>query len=57
MSPDDLLQAMADEADARERKHRTAAWLLEQHDPYTSRALAEVCGVTHQTVRNWAAKA
>jgi transposase len=53
---DDLAQAIADEDDARRRKHRAAAWLIE-HDGMTSRAVAEACGVTHQTVRNWAAKA
>jgi len=53
---DDLAQAIADEADARQRKHSAAAWLIE-HDGMTSRALAERLGVTHQTVRNWAAKA
>ena len=56
MTLDDLAQAIADEAAARQRKHRAAAWLLD-HDGMTSRAVAEAVGVTHQTVRNWAASA
>jgi DNA invertase Pin-like site-specific DNA recombinase len=38
-----------------DERNELAAWLLA--NGHTSRALADVCGVTHQTVRNWAAKA
>ena len=61
MTPNDLDQLVrcierldAERAELVQRRNAAAAELLADH---TSRALGEAVGVTHQTVRNWAASA
>lgn len=50
--PNELMHAATNVGLAIAERNYLAAQLLD--GGYTSRALAEVCGVTHQTIRNWA---
>ena len=55
-TPQGLAAAHQRVLDATFQRNQLAARLIE-HDNIPSRHLAETCGVAHQTVRNWAARA
>lgn len=59
MSPtpaSDFIAAHAAVTDKIAERARLAAWLV-QHDGMSTRQVAALVGVTHQTIRNWIASA